>query len=115
METTTVDRVPREYVAGRRSCMRVTVPRSDDLHGAAGDLDGFVERLRVDVFEIYAAVRDVQREGRLPVSRRLRSLGSVSERAARLSRTIEAYASTPFARGRARLRRADLRELALAG
>lgn len=91
MDTTTTE---REYVGGRRSSMRVMVPRSDDLHGAAGDLDGFIERLRVDVFELYASVREVQRERQLPVSRRLRSLGTISERAARLSGMIDAYTAT---------------------
>jgi hypothetical protein len=91
VEATTIDRMPREFVRGRRSNLRVVLRGENH---ASADLDGFVERTRSDVFALYATVREAQRETGLPASKRLRMLGTASERAARISRSIDAFAAT---------------------
>lgn len=95
METTTVDRAPREFVRGRRGNLRVLVRGGvTDMQDLGTELEDFIERVRSDVFALYAEVREAQRERALPVSRRLRMLGMAAERAAQISRAVDTYAAT---------------------
>jgi hypothetical protein len=94
VETTTIDRMPREFVRGRHGNLRVIVRSTPEFPSHSAELDRFIERTRADVFALYAAVREPQRESSLPVSQRLRMLGSAAEQAARISRAIDAFAAT---------------------
>jgi hypothetical protein len=77
---------PRQFVPRRRGNLRVVVNR----HGTATeDLDALIERLRCDVFDLYAVVREAQRERSLDPDSRLRMLGEAAATARYIADTID--------------------------
>ena len=59
------------------------------------DLDTFIERLRSDVFDVYATVRQAQRESALPQSERAAILATAGHRARSIADVINLYCAVP--------------------
>lgn len=78
---------PREHVPAPFERTRIAVTRRAEAP-LYEDLEQLIERLRCDVFQLYTAVREVQRERSLPHDVRLRLLGQAARDARYIADTI---------------------------
>jgi hypothetical protein len=96
MTTDTLDRLPREFVRGRRANLRVVVHRDGAGDApASSDLDALIEHLRCDAFDLYATIREAQRESSLLAAAREAILADASAQARLIADAIDRHRATP--------------------
>jgi hypothetical protein len=96
MESTTIDRPPREFVRGSRANMRVSLRRSPPEPEPQIELDEFIERLRIEAFDAYATIRAAQRESARPTSERAVMLAAAAIQARSIADAINLYCAAPI-------------------
>lgn len=101
MDTTTIERPARPNIQGRHSSLRVSIRNSNRLAAtrvdlnAPIDLGAFIERLRSDVFDVYATVREAQRESHLSSNERAAILAAAGHRARAVADAINLFCAVP--------------------
>jgi hypothetical protein len=96
MDTTAQEAIrPREFVRNSRGNLRIILLRNSAPAPPAPlmheDINAFIERLRIDVFALYAGVRDVQRRAEAPARERHRALDALAGSAARIADEIDRW------------------------